>query len=74
MPDFVCYRNGEFKFVECKFKHEPLSKKQKKCIKRLQKMGFKVEIHKLVGPETKAREIEQINGKKFIKAKQLAII
>lgn len=55
MPDFLCYRNGQFKFVECKFGHEQLSRVQKRCVARLQEMGFAVEVHKLVRECTKTR-------------------
>jgi len=55
MPDFVCFRNGAFKFVECKLGHEGLSVRQKACISRLQEMDFPVEVHKLAEPRTKAR-------------------
>ncbi|MFC1774870.1 DNA polymerase domain-containing protein [Nanoarchaeota archaeon] len=55
MPDFICFRNGEFKFVECKLGYESLSKRQKKCIPKLQSLGFNVEVHKLVEPCTKTR-------------------
>lgn len=47
MPDFICFRNGMFKFVECKLGNERLSARQKKCIARLQSMGFRVEVHRL---------------------------
>jgi len=53
MPDFICYRKGRFKFVECKFKHEQLSKRQKLCIQKLQALGFKVEVLKFVDPSTR---------------------
>ena len=57
MPDFICYRNGEFKFVECKYSYEQLSKKQKKCIIKLQRLGFNVEVHKVVEVCTKTRSL-----------------
>jgi DNA polymerase-2 len=60
MPDFLCFRNGMFKFVECKFRHEQLSDRQKKCIARLQNLGFTVEVHKLVDHQTKLR-LAQVN-------------
>lgn len=53
MPDFFCYRDGEFKFVECKLGYECLSERQKKCIGKLQQMGFEVEVHRLVDKQTK---------------------
>jgi hypothetical protein len=55
MPDFICYRSKEWKFVEAKLGHEQLSATQKRCIHRLQKLGFKVEVHKIAMPETKMR-------------------
>jgi len=75
MPDFICFRDNKFKFVECKFKHEQLSKTQKLCIKKLQKLGFTVEVHKLVGHETKTR-LAQINlhtNQKKIIARQMTL-
>jgi hypothetical protein len=55
MPDFLCFRRGEFEFVECKLCHEQLSRVQKACIPKLQALGFTVEIHKLVDDRTKVR-------------------
>lgn len=55
MPDFICYRQGQFKFVECKLEHEQLQESQKRCIPRLLAMGFPVEVHKLVNGSTKSR-------------------
>ena len=55
MPDFLCRRKKIIKFVECKFANEQLSTRQKKCIIKLQSMGYKVEIHKLVFSSTKFR-------------------
>ncbi len=55
MPDFICFRNGEFKFVECKLGHEGLSERQKTCISKLRGLGFMVEVHKLVDHCTKTR-------------------
>jgi len=75
MPDFLCYRRGALKFVASKFKHEQLSDRQKKCITRLQKLGFEVEVHKLVNHSTKLRvaEIDMYTGEKTIVEKQLTI-
>ena len=53
MPDFICYRRGRFKFVECKLGHEQLSKRQKICIKKLRQYGYAIEVHKIVDPCTK---------------------
>ena len=71
MPDFLCYR-GEFIFVECKFLHEQLSSRQKKCLPRLQQLGFTVEVHKLVDHRTKTRRVwyDIETGKKKIIEKQ----
>ncbi|MBU1976145.1 MAG: hypothetical protein KKG59_07115 [Nanoarchaeota archaeon] len=68
IPDFLCYRHGVFKFVECKLGHEQLSSRQRVCIARLQEMGFAVEVHKLVDDCTKARitEVNIVNGKKVL--------
>lgn len=72
MPDFICFRQGVFRFVECKFRYESLSKRQKKCIKRLLDVGFEVEVHKFVGSETKTREavLNLDDGKKRVVVKQ----
>lgn len=72
MPDFVCFRNGKFKFVECKLGHEQLSMRQKKCIKKLQQLGFEVEVHKLVEPGTKLRTamVNPMNNDKRVIEKQ----
>ncbi|HZX45574.1 MAG TPA: DNA polymerase domain-containing protein [Candidatus Nanoarchaeia archaeon] len=68
MPDYICYRNGKFKFVECKLQYELLSDKQKKCLMKLKGMGFDVEVHRLVDRRTKAREamVDVVNGGKMI--------
>lgn len=59
MPDFLCYRERagvrEWKFVECKFRHEALHTRQARCILTLASLGFRVEVHRIVGPETKVR-------------------
>jgi len=55
MPDFLCYKNGRFKFVECKLSYERLSARQKTCIAKLQNLGFVVELHRLVEKQTKDR-------------------
>ena len=72
IPDFIAFRNGQFKFVECKLEHEQLSKRQKTCIKRLRNMGFLVEVHKLVGHETKTRSADLYLelGQKIVTEKQ----
>jgi hypothetical protein len=58
MPDFLCFRSGMFKFVECKLIYEQLSSRQKRCIGRLQALDFAVEVHKVVDHRTKARVAE----------------
>jgi len=55
MPDYLCYRQGRFLFVECKLCHEQLSRAQKFTIRRLQALGFGIEVHKLVDHRTKLR-------------------
>ena len=76
MPDFICYRNGEFRFIECKLKYEQLSSRQKTCIEKLQDMGFKVEVWKAVDHPTKARvaEINYRVNQKEIFDKQMALM
>jgi DNA polymerase elongation subunit (family B) len=56
LPDFLCFRNGNFKFVECKLQYETLSDIQKKTIQKLLHLGFDVEINKMVDHRTKARK------------------
>lgn len=71
MPDFLCYKNGTFKFVECKLSYEQLSARQKKCITKLQQRGFLVELHRLVETQTKDRIAEiTFGGTKTILQKQ----
>jgi len=72
IPDFICYRYGVFKFVECKLGHEQLSHGQKECIRKLKTFGFLVEVHKLADPCTKTREadINLDTGEKDIIKKQ----
>ena len=72
MPDFLCFFHGTFLFVECKFRHEQLSERQKKCIARLQKHGFHVEVHKVVTKETKVRRavLELHTGRKHVLEQQ----
>jgi DNA polymerase elongation subunit (family B) len=75
MPDFLCFRKGEFKFVECKLGHEQLSKRQKKTITKLQQLGFRVEVFKLSEACTKTirSTLNVNNGTKRVFAKQLTI-
>ena len=75
MPDFLCYRHGTWKFVECKFCHEQLSPCQKRCIPRLVQLGFVVEVHKLIGPGTKLRRalVDLASGDCLVKERQLRL-
>ena len=72
MPDFLCHRNGVFKFVECKLGYESLSKRQKVCINKLLQLGFAVEVHKIVEKQTKTRiaDLNLVTGQKIIKDAQ----
>jgi DNA polymerase II len=72
MPDLICFRNGAFKFVECKLIYEQLSERQKRCITRLQSHGFEVEVHKVVDHRTKARvaEVDVHTGERRVLEKQ----
>jgi hypothetical protein len=75
VPDFLCYKLGQFKFVECKLGHEQLSMRQRRCIIFLVSLGFDVEVHKVVGPETKARRalVDIVDGKRRVYERQLAL-
>ena len=55
LPDYLCHRRGEWKFVECKMGHEQLLESQERCIPKLQARGFPVEVFVLAEPCTKAR-------------------
>ncbi|MCB9362088.1 VRR-NUC domain-containing protein [Candidatus Woesearchaeota archaeon] len=72
MPDFVCAREEQIKFVECKLGHEQLSTRQRTCIKLLKHRGYEVEVHKLVNDCTRTRiaYIDLDTGKKVIKEQQ----
>ncbi|MFH1173657.1 MAG: VRR-NUC domain-containing protein [archaeon] len=75
VPDFLCYRQGHFKFVECKSGHEQLSAIQKICILKLMRLGYEVEVHILARACTKTR-IALINletGEKKILERQLSL-
>ncbi|MBD3318342.1 hypothetical protein GF342_00350 [Candidatus Woesearchaeota archaeon] len=76
MPDFLCYKNGRFKFVECKLQYEQLSHRQKRCIMKLQDLGFDVEVHKLVDKRTKMREalVDMFTNCKIVRERQLALL
>jgi len=73
LPDFICMRNNKFLFVECKLVYESLSKKQKKCIALLQRLGFSVEVHKVVDERTKTRIAFWHQDKKIIVERQSAL-
>jgi len=75
MPDFLCFRKGEWKFIECKLGHEQLSNRQKHCIRKLQELGFHVEVHKLAEDCTKTRrmELNLDTGEKIMLEKQMKI-
>jgi len=75
MPDFICWRRGQWKFVECKRGHEQLSARQKTCVRILQEMGFAIEVHKLVDPCTKTRDalVSFETGAKYVLAKDLVL-
>ena len=77
MPDYLCYRQktNEWKFVECKYKHEQLSQRQKTCIQKLSSLGFTVEVHKLVDHQTKARNamVNLKTGAKKVNEQQLKL-
>ncbi len=75
MPDFICKRRKDWKFVECKLGHEQLSKRQKLCIKKLQELGFAVEVHKLVEActKTKISAVDIMTGEKRWIEKELTV-
>jgi hypothetical protein len=72
MPDYVAFREGQFKFVECKIGYEALRPGQKKTIARLINWGFTVEIHRLAEPQQKTRiaEIDHETHARVIKERQ----
>jgi len=76
LPDFLCHHSAcGFLFIECKLGHEQLSERQKACIPKLQKLGFTVEVHKLVKSCTKTRRalVDLEAGKKRVVEKQLRL-
>lgn len=75
MPDFITFKDGKFKFIECKFEHEQLMSGQRKCIDKLLKMGFIVEVYKLVSPKTRARVVHEnvLTKEKTVKEKQMKL-
>lgn len=72
MPDFLAFKNKQFKFVECKLQYEQLSWRQKICISKVQKLGFCVEIYRVVDARTKVREsvLDVETGEKKILVRQ----
>ena len=60
MPDFLCYKSGTLKFIECKLGYESLSERQRKTIAYLLKHGYKIEIHRIVEHQTK-RDVSKLN-------------
>ncbi len=75
LPDFICHRDGDVKFVECKLQYEQLSKVQKACIDRLRGMGFLVEVHKLVDHRTHivTADVDVRTKRKYVSEAQLKI-
>ncbi len=75
LPDFLCFRLSEFRFVECKLGHEQLRRSQKRCIPKLLALGFDVEVHVLVDGCTKARvaTLDLKSGRRCIREQQLAL-
>ncbi|MBI4181633.1 MAG: VRR-NUC domain-containing protein [Candidatus Aenigmarchaeota archaeon] len=75
MPDFLCYRSGSFLWVECKLGHESLSERQKLCLLKLRWMGFRVEVHRLVYPQTRSRQLSLnlLTGRKDIRERQATL-
>lgn len=74
MPDYICFRD-KFVFVECKLGHEQLSHRQKICIRKLQDLGFEVEVHKLTDPCTKIVEaiVDLSSRRKKVLEKQMRL-
>lgn len=72
MPDFIVFKNNAFKFIECKFENEQLSFKQKKCISKLLKMGFEVEVFRIISSNKRQKIVYEDlkNKKKIVKEKQ----
>lgn len=75
MPDFIIYKNGKFRFIECKLGYEQLSAGQIKCIQRLALLGFHTELYKLIESQTKNMIIDYniLTGDKLVIEKQLTI-
>jgi len=76
LPDFLCFHKAQgFRFIECKLGHEQLLPSQKKCIRKLQKIGFEVEVHKLVEDCTKTRLalVDLEEGERVVIEKQLRL-
>lgn len=56
MPDLAVWNGRELRFVEVKLDYEPLSERQKRCLKRLCEAGFTVSIMRVVSSATRTRE------------------
>lgn len=73
LPDYLCYHPAHgFRFVECKLGYEQLSRRQKKCIPKLQALNFDVEVWKLVEKQTRRRlaELDLERGELSVKEEQ----
>ncbi|MEM4638168.1 MAG: VRR-NUC domain-containing protein [Candidatus Woesearchaeota archaeon] len=72
MPDFIVFKNNKFKFIESKLENEQLSFKQKKCISKLLKMGFEVEVFRIISSNKRQKIIHEDldTKKKIVKEKQ----
>ncbi len=44
MPDFLCYKDGRFLFVEVKLEHEPIKKHQLAKMELLERFGFETKV------------------------------
>ena len=55
MPDFICFRDNKFLFVECKLAYETVKTGQRICAQKLTELGFEVQIHRIVHDATKVR-------------------
>ena len=73
MPDFLCYKNGAWKLVECKLMHEQLSLRQRRCIRRLVQDGYTVEVWKITDSTVRAKRTvyNVVTGENIVKEKQL---
>lgn len=67
MPDLIVWKGRELIFVEVKLDYEPLSERQKRCIKRLVRLGFGVRIVRIVSRATRRRSsvLDLTSGKEI---------